>query len=224
MKKNIVLSITMLASLAGCKPQKKAKQVSPQLDVFTAVDLPFMIENNEMQDGEVLSFFDEDLGEFSFADDAQETALDFGGETDDSPETSFSTISWTDTAQGENELEKIYFEFNKYGIKPDQRKVVEADAKHIKAFIDDLDENSVILIEGHACHSSGSSAYNLALSEKRAKYVRDLLVTHGIDPEDIRIVGRGQDIPAIINGQPVTGDRVQQWANRRVEIRFVDVA
>jgi outer membrane protein OmpA-like peptidoglycan-associated protein len=225
MHKKVILSITMLASLAGCNQHKKAKQVAHKVDTFDTVDLPLIMGkslSDDTPDGDVLSFFDEDLDEFSFADDTEDFLAD--NALDNAHlDVESSTVSWIDTAQDDNELETVYFEFNKYGVKPDQHKIIEADAEQIIAFIDELDANTVILIEGHACHSSGSSAYNLALSEKRAKYVRDLLVTHGVGAERVRIVGRGQEIPALVDGTPVSGDRAQQWPNRRVEIRLVDV-
>ena len=80
---------------------------------------------------------------------------------------------------------------------------------------------TVLVIDGHACHSAGSRAYNLALSERRAKVLADLMIEAGIPADCVKIVGRGDEMAALVNGKPVDGDREQQWPNRRDEIHVV---
>lgn len=220
-KMQAILSISMLLSLAGCGP-KKSKQVAQQVDLFTTTDIPLVADNScTAQDDEAIDgFFDEDSGEFVFPDDAR--VADNQPELQDYQLVEATDIQWTDVEQSEVAFQKIYFEFNKYGTLPDQESAIHADAQQIQDVLDSLDEDMIVLIEGHACHSAGSSSYNLALSEKRAKYVRDFLVESGVHQDRIRIVGRGQDIPEIIDGKPITGDRKMQWPNRRVEIHLVD--
>ncbi|MFZ9088531.1 MAG: OmpA family protein, partial [Planctomycetaceae bacterium] len=48
-----------------------------------------------------------------------------------------------------------------------------------------------ISIEGYA-DERGASDYNLALSERRAARVQDLLVYHGVDPARILVKARGE--------------------------------
>ena len=78
-----------------------------------------------------------------------------------------------------------------------------------------------IIIEGHACHSSGSSVYNLALSEKRAKAIADWFTSQSVPENNIKIVGRGFESPAIVSGKTIEGDKQQQWPNRRVEVHVL---
>ena len=59
------------------------------------------------------------------------------------------------------------------------------------------------------------------LSEKRAKTLKDCAVAAGIPANKIKIVGRGSDIPEMINGKPCTGDKDQQGPNRRDEIQVI---
>ena len=73
-----------------------------------------------------------------------------------------------------------------------------------------------IVVEGHAS-PEGSSAYNLALSEKRAKALRDRLVAAGVPANLIKIVGRGKEMPVLANNS----DRQANWVNRRDEIRLI---
>ncbi|WP_421707650.1 OmpA family protein [Algihabitans sp.] len=67
-------------------------------------------------------------------------------------------------------------------------------------------------VTGHA-DRSGSEAYNLALSLRRANAVRDALIARGILSQNISFAGRGETEPAV-----ATPDGVREPANRRVEI------
>ena len=76
-------------------------------------------------------------------------------------------------------------------------------------------------IDGHACHSAGTPAYNLVISERRARTVRNQLIARGISAEDVKIVGHGDEVPAVVDGKKVTGGREEQWQNRRSEIHVI---
>jgi OmpA-OmpF porin, OOP family len=70
----------------------------------------------------------------------------------------------------------------------------------------------VVRIEGHT-DSQGSSAYNEALSQRRAESVRAALVAAEVDPARVTAVGMGEAVPVASNA---TAAGRQQ--NRRVEI------
>jgi outer membrane protein OmpA-like peptidoglycan-associated protein len=67
-------------------------------------------------------------------------------------------------------------------------------------------------VTGHA-DRSGSDAYNMALSLRRANAVKDQLVREGIAANQIVVVGRGESQPLV-----PTADGVREPQNRRVEI------
>jgi outer membrane protein OmpA-like peptidoglycan-associated protein len=67
-------------------------------------------------------------------------------------------------------------------------------------------------VTGHA-DRSGSDAYNMALSLRRANAVKDQLVREGIPATGITVVGRGESQPLV-----PTADGVREPQNRRVEI------
>jgi outer membrane protein OmpA-like peptidoglycan-associated protein len=69
-----------------------------------------------------------------------------------------------------------------------------------------------VLIVGHT-DSQGADDYNMRLSYRRAEAARQLLITNGIRPGDIRVEGRGEMEPVADNS--TEGGRAQ---NRRVEI------
>ena len=69
-----------------------------------------------------------------------------------------------------------------------------------------------ITATGHT-DTSGTEAYNMALSLRRANAVKDALVREGVPATAINVVGRGEQgllVP--------TGDGVREPQNRRVEI------
>lgn len=107
-------------------------------------------------------------------------------------------------------LKRIYYDFDQYDVRPDQAAAIKhnvAIAKKLAA------KGLIIVIEGHACNSAGSSVYNMMLSEKRAQALADYLVANGVDGKQVRVVGRGSELCLI-----PSGNQEQQAPNRRVEI------
>ena len=104
------------------------------------------------------------------------------------------------------EFPRIYFDFDKYDIRTGDTKILEKNAGLLK------DNPKVkIRIEGH-CDERGTTEYNLALGEKRAKAARDYLVRLGIEKSRISIISYGEEKPFD------TGHSESAWArNRRAE-------
>ena len=67
-------------------------------------------------------------------------------------------------------------------------------------------------VEGHT-DSTGSTAYNRALSERRAQQVKTLLVASGMNASAIRTLGKGETDPIDTNAT-----EIGRANNRRVEI------
>ena len=72
--------------------------------------------------------------------------------------------------------------------------------------------DSNITVEGHT-DSQGQRTYNMELGEKRAKAVRDQLVSRGVAADRIKAVGVGPDRP-VADNKSAEG----RANNRRVEI------
>src|SRR5579884_2666835 len=83
----------------------------------------------------------------------------------------------------------VYFDYDKYVVRDDQRPITQADAD----FLNQHPEVS-ILIEGH-CDDRGSAEYNLALGDQRANAVKESLVKMGISAERIHTVSYGKERP-----------------------------
>lgn len=92
----------------------------------------------------------------------------------------------------------------------------EAPLLHVKAFLDAKDYITLMRIEVHT-DSSGNTAANQALSEKRALAVSKWLVGKGIDCKRLLPVGFGESKPVADNGTPEG-----KAANRRTD--FVNAA
>nr|WP_294501207.1 OmpA family protein [uncultured Rhodopila sp.] len=63
-------------------------------------------------------------------------------------------------------------------------------------------------VEGHT-DAVGSVAYNVSLSEKRALSVGEYLVSQGVDPSRLDLVGRGMAEPLVSNKYDAVNRRVQ---------------
>jgi OmpA-OmpF porin, OOP family len=103
----------------------------------------------------------------------------------------------------------VFFDFDKYAITPaaqDILNTVVSDARRTNA--------SRLNVVGHT-DTSGSPAYNQALSERRAGAVREALVQRGVPAGQIATRGVGESQPLI-----ATGDGVREPSNRRAEVRF----
>jgi outer membrane protein OmpA-like peptidoglycan-associated protein len=71
------------------------------------------------------------------------------------------------------------------------------------------DPDVTIVVEGHT-DAKGSDAYNMKLSERRAKAVETYLVQkHRIEVSRIRAVGKGEGEPLVVNPFDQTNRRVQ---------------
>jgi OmpA-OmpF porin, OOP family len=103
----------------------------------------------------------------------------------------------------------VYFDLDKFDIRPDARTVI--DQVLADASAQGIDRVQ-ISATGHA-DRSGSEEYNMALSMRRADAVREALIAGGIPAQNITLAGRGESENAI----PTT-DGVVEQANRRVEI------
>ena len=85
-------------------------------------------------------------------------------------------------------LKDIYFDFDKYDIRPGDAKILDSNATWLKA------NNNLVLIEGH-CDERGTNEYNLALGERRAKATMNYLVSQGVQAGRITIISYGEERP-----------------------------
>ena len=86
-------------------------------------------------------------------------------------------------------LADVLFDFDKSAIRKSEEGKLAAAAKLLKA-----DGKRKVLVEGH-CDERGTSAYNLALGDRRAKSVKKYLVDLGVAASQIQTTSFGKERP-----------------------------
>lgn len=103
----------------------------------------------------------------------------------------------------------VYFNFDSSEILPESQAIIEANARALAG-----NRRAVTQLEGHT-DERGSREYNIALGERRANAVRQVMIALGVSPQQIRLVSYGEERPA------AGGQDEQSYAlNRRVEIVY----
>lgn len=111
-------------------------------------------------------------------------------------------------------FENIYFDFDKYFLRPRSIEVLDMIAKFL---IENTDVS--IDIAGH-CDWLGSEEYNVKLSERRAMAAFNYLVTKGINPKRMQSAWFGESRPAAKNENLDGSDNPEgRQLNRRCEFR-----
>jgi len=110
-------------------------------------------------------------------------------------------------ASQENRI--IYFEFDRFDVKPEYNAILQAHARYLSS-----NPSARVRLEGHA-DERGSREYNIGLGEKRGQSVRNVLLLQGGVSDQIATVSFGEERPAVI------GSDEEAWSlNRRVEIVY----
>ena len=109
-------------------------------------------------------------------------------------------------------LDNIFFELNSSDLKDES--LVE-----LNKIIKFMASNPFLVIEigGHT-DNSGSKAYNLNLSDDRARSVKDALVQRGIPSDRIQTKGYGMSVPLNTNSS-----EQERALNRRTELKIIAV-
>lgn len=101
----------------------------------------------------------------------------------------------------------VYFEWDRSNLNAEALQVIDAAVARMSQC-----GASTVLLVGHA-DRSGSEAYNMPLSMRRAEAVRDALTARGVPAGAIRLDSRGESEPA-----RATADGVREPLNRRTAI------
>lgn len=106
----------------------------------------------------------------------------------------------------EMQKQSVYFDFDRFDIKPEYRELIQQRAEFMKAH-----GNVVVTLEGNA-DERGSTEYNLALGNKRANAVGNALKLIGVPDKQIKTASYGEEHPRL------TCHEEQCWKeNRRVD-------
>jgi peptidoglycan-associated lipoprotein len=86
-------------------------------------------------------------------------------------------------------VEDIHFDLDRYDIRADAARILDANAQWMKA-----NPGALLLIEGHT-DERGTNEYNLALGERRAKAAMNYLVGTGLSAGRFTIISYGEEWP-----------------------------
>lgn len=125
------------------------------------------------------------------------SAADMTGSTETIPALEVVDSSSTSTEsnirgvefQSQAELKTINFDYDRYELSEAAQKTLQANADLLKAR-----KEWTVLVEGH-CDDRGTTEYNLALGQKRAKSVRDYYVRLGVTEDSVGTISYGEEMP-----------------------------
>ncbi len=107
----------------------------------------------------------------------------------------------------------VYFELDEDIVSSKGRAVLEAHAWFLSQT---ENAGTVVAVDGH-CDERGTPAYNLALGERRAKAVAQILMSYGVSSSQIKTVSHGEEQPAD------SGHDEAAWAqNRRAVLDYAE--
>jgi len=114
------------------------------------------------------------------------------------------TVSGSDTGRLEG-LYTVNFEYDKARLTDESRALLASNVDWIKS-----NPSKIVQLEGH-CDERGSTEYNLALGDRRARSVKEYLVSLGVDASKLIVISYGKEKPVS------TGDsESDHFKNRRV--------
>lgn len=99
--------------------------------------------------------------------------------------------------------DRIFYDYDKYDLKPEARATVERWADWLKKY-----PQVTVTIEGH-CDERGTREYNLALGERRATAARNYLLALGVSGDRVATISYGKERPVC------TTSNEQCWAQNR---------
>lgn len=105
----------------------------------------------------------------------------------------------------------IFFDFDKSAVRAEFIPVVSAHSTFLVS-----ERDKAVILHGHA-DERGSDEYNLALGQRRADAVREMMTSAGVFNRQIETVSFGETRPRAL------GHNEAAWSeNRRVEIIYTD--
>ncbi|HUS20335.1 MAG TPA: peptidoglycan-associated lipoprotein Pal [Terriglobales bacterium] len=99
-------------------------------------------------------------------------------------------VTQTDEQWFSQNVRDVYFDYDAAAIRPDAQQAITAAAQALAQ-----KPSFKIMVEGH-CDERGSTEYNLALGDERARAVQNALVAAGVNASRIKTTSFGKEKPA----------------------------
>ncbi len=87
--------------------------------------------------------------------------------------------------------DRVFFEYDRTDISPEAQEILRRQAQWLQRY-----PNVTVTIEGHT-DERGTREYNLALGERRAQAVKNVLTALGIPASRIQTISYGKERPAV---------------------------
>jgi outer membrane protein OmpA-like peptidoglycan-associated protein len=206
---SVTVSCPPVEGVAGAEPMTGTVPLSVQFTGSASGGCPPVTYNWDFGDGGTSAEQNpahtyEKMGDYAVA----LTITDSKGNTTRKTVSVKATEEFVPTPEKPLVLEGVNFETNKAVLLPDAMQILDRVAASLIAHPDVKVE-----VGGH-CDAVGSDAYNLKLSERRAKAVRDYLAKKGVPAEQLTSKGYGETQPIADNSTPEGRAK-----NRRVELK-----
>ena len=108
-----------------------------------------------------------------------------------------------------NAGDKVFFETDSHSVGGEARVTLDAQARWLNTY-----PGLNITVEGHAVER-GTREYYLALGERRAKSVKNYLISMGVDPRRLTTISYGKEQPAAV------GNDASSWAQNRRSVTAI---
>ena len=106
--------------------------------------------------------------------------------------------------------DRVFFDYDQFTLKPEVRRTLDRQAEWMGRY-----PNVRLSIEGHA-DERGTREYNLALAERRAKSVKDYLVSKGVNASRLTSISYGKERPVAL------GSNELAWSQNRRGVSVVN--
>lgn len=173
MKKIFLLVLLLSVCVPGCKKKNTSNTKYRK------------VENvNKANGGKT---FSEDADEFVLEDEAGFNVFDDENkkQIDENKD-----IAWDEVDNEGDKFDRVQFDYDKSNIKPNEQEKVQRNAKKILPRLK-KDENSKVIVKGHACKLAKNKEHNYVVSQERAENERNEYVKLGVPEEKIKAVGYG---------------------------------
>lgn len=221
MKKSLMgICVVLAVLLSGCGKKsdghggKKVdtKKVATNIPIYQFEDEKFI--DDERVDDFVFLDEEDEATRTQTANDDVNALLTAEKEEDWDEE---EALAWSEEEEAVD-FRTIHFDLNKNGIRSDQKELLAQDIETAKVAVD---KGKKLVISGHCC-PLGSASFNMSLSEKRAKSIKDEFVKAGVSESDVQILGVGSEMPVVLSDSDDREAKIRELApNRRAEITIV---
>lgn len=103
----------------------------------------------------------------------------------------------------------IYFDFDRFDVKPEFKAIIDAHARYLTA-----NQSAKVVLQGNA-DERGTREYNLSLGQRRSVAVKNALNVLGVSDNQIETVSFGEE-----KATPNCADETCHGQNRRVDIVY----